>query len=271
MTIKNGLKEFLQILAQDETFLQDVDENTTILDLLNSFGAKLFIYYPNSPYSQAKKRANTINEAFEDITTKLYSEEDGITTLENAILHKFDKQLIQGGSYLPEVYSVNLIAISNGVFGTPNIKKLFLGITAQLFSGGFSGNHYLEEIRIPYLQTAATKCFQNMSALKLLDLGSNGAYSILTTSGDDFSGCPNLEIIVIRYLKNPVKPTVGTFADTKLDPLGDGGYVYVPQKFLSQYQASTEWAERANVLEFRAIEGSVFEDKDNFHEYYTNE
>lgn len=277
MTVKNGLKDFLQILAQDETFLQDVDENTTILDLLNQFNTKLSIYFPNSPSPSVKKKANTINEALDDLTTNLFSTQNGgITKLENTILHKFDKQLVAGYSDsltnpLPEVYTANVTVIKNGVFGIPNIKKLFLDYTAQLKASGFSGNNYLEEIRLPYLQSVDKKCFQNISALKLLDLGKGGSYSVLTTSGDDFSGCPNLEVIVVRYTGAMVKPTAGTFTDTKLDLLGAGGYVYVPQKFLSQYQASTEWAERANVLEFRAIEGSIFEDKDHFHEYYTNE
>ena len=51
-----------------------------------------------------------------------------------------------------------------------------------------------------------------------------------------------------------------TFTDNApLKNNGTGGYVYVPQVLLSQYQANASWQQYANVLEFRPIEGSEYE------------
>lgn len=107
-----------------------------------------------------------------------------------------------------------------------------------------------------YLPNISGQCWngaliQNPN-LRVLDFGKQIITNVL-------SGNPNLEILILRDDKAMRSAEALKNAGCKLSLGGDGGYVYVPQTLLAQYQASTSWQTNAHVLEFRPIEGSEYE------------
>ena len=109
-----------------------------------------------------------------------------------------------------------------------------------------------EEIYTPRLFGKGYNSFYRFNEnLRVLDIG-------LTAITSLFANCPKLEVLIIR------KPTMQTISNVLEDgaPLsknGVGGYVYVPQALISEYQSDTGWQTNAHVLAFRPIEGSEYE------------
>lgn len=254
---KNNIYEIFKQIYGGELGIE-VNENTTILDVLNAYGIKKGIYNPNAQSSSnKKKKANTIQEALNDIVIK------------NTIITDKKKDLNDfiGGTNFSQVLINDAWWIKETPFGWSdrNPKILFFNESmVQLTTPGFKANKNLNEIWIPGLAVVTNQgydMFQECSNLKLVDLGHGAIYLIPKT--DLFKNCENLEVLFIRNGEKSagvIKPSTTTFTGTKFDPqdLGEGGIVYVPSKYLSQYQASTEWAQRAKVKEFRAIEDSSY-------------
>lgn len=117
-------------------------------------------------------------------------------------------------------------------------------------------NSQLTEGYFPKVTLMNNEAFRDCHNLKKVDIGilsSTVNLGLLTFANDE-----SLEVLIIRK-PTVIEPTVNTFQGTPFASDGTGGYVYVPQNLLSQYQASTAWQTYANVLEFRAIEGSEYE------------
>ena len=106
-----------------------------------------------------------------------------------------------------------------------------------------------------YLPRVSGQCWNGALGenpnLRILDYGKQVITNIL-------NGDVNLEILILRDDKT-VRSANPIPANCKLGINGTGGYVYVPQVLLSQYQANASWQQYANVLEFRPIEGSEYE------------
>lgn len=172
--------------------------------------------------------------------------------------HTIEDALIQN-TPMDEYYNdrVTTIGISgqNDVFGATQIKKMsFPNATTCPASYAFHGRNIslLEELYMPKLQTSGYGFAEANPNLRIIDFGK-------TFGGSKCRNCPNLETIVVR--DTGLKNLGATWLDgcTKMLPGGSGGYVYVPQALLSQYEASQAWSDYANVIEFRAIEGSPYE------------
>ncbi len=134
------------------------------------------------------------------------------------------------------------------VIKLPNLQTLVSSSRAISYTDA-------EEI---YLPRISGQCWNGALGdnpnLRVLDYGKQVISNIL-------NGDVNLEILILRDDK-VVKSANGLPADCKLGKNGAGGYVYVPQALLASYRSSASWQNYANVLEFRAIEGSEYELED---------
>ena len=142
----------------------------------------------------------------------------------------------------------------NDVFGSTRIKKIsFPNVTTCPASYAFHGRNIslLEELYFPKLQTSGYGFAENNPNLRVIDFGTS-------FGGAKCRNCPNLDTLIIRDTSLKEVGSSWITGCTKILPDGAGGIVYVPQRLLAQYQASTNWATMANV-EFRAIEGSIYE------------
>lgn len=172
--------------------------------------------------------------------------------------HTIEDALIEN-TPMDEYYNdrVTTIGITgqNDVFGSTQIKKIsFPNATTCPAGYAFHGRNIslLEELYLPQLQSSGYGFAENNPNLKICDFGK-------TFGGSKCRNCPNLEVLIIRDTSMKALGS-GWFAGcTKCLPDGSGCYVYVPQNLLSQYEASQAWADYANVIEFRAIEGSIYE------------
>lgn len=110
-----------------------------------------------------------------------------------------------------------------------------------------------EEIYTPRMYGRAYNSFYRYNEnLRILDIGK----TLITQL---FYNCPKLEVLICR-VDSLQSINANTFTDNApLKNNGTGGYVYVPQALVSQYQASQPWQDYAHVLEFRPIEGSEYE------------
>lgn len=118
----------------------------------------------------------------------------------------------------------------------------------------FQNNTFVEELYLPQLSASVTA--QNLNygctKLKVMDSG----YSLRSANGW-FTNCTLLDTLILHAFVEPIRSTA--FSNSKFAPDGAGGYVYVPQALLSQFQNSANWQNNANVIEFRTIEGSIYE------------
>ena len=127
----------------------------------------------------------------------------------------------------------------------PNVTNFVgSGTTSSMFV-----NSSLREIRLPKLTNLGRGSFQNNANLEILDIGFCTNLSL--------SNNPKLNKLILHSFCEPSGAT--GFNNTPFKKDGDGGYVYVPQSLLTQFQNSQAWQDYANILEFRAIEGSEYE------------
>lgn len=168
--------------------------------------------------------------------------------------HTFEDALIQN-TELNEYYNDRVTSVFGDYrFQKTNFKIIRLpNVTSTVGNYNFHGGDVslLEELYLPSIVTSGWNSYLNNPNLRIADIGK-------TFGGGKITGCPNLEILIIR---DTSMKAVGNnwLTGSKLASDGTGGYVYVPQALLSQYQASTAWQNYANVLEFRPIEGSEYE------------
>lgn len=170
--------------------------------------------------------------------------------------HTIEDTLIQN-TPMDEYVNDRVTVVGAYKFFRSSFKKINLPNVTRLYgSNNFNGDDLstTEEIYLPKLTTIGNFTAEHNLVLKVLDLGST------TGVHYKFRNCPLLTTLILRKSDAVVAPTAtASLANTPLAPNGTGGYVYVPQALLSQYQASQAWADYANVIEFRAIEGSIYE------------
>ncbi len=264
---KQDIYEIFKAIQGEELDI-DVDKKTDILDVLNAYCIKAGIYNPKSSSPKIKKGAKFIQEALDDIVTSkkvLETKEEAINTVLNDFIL---------GKDMPKVLTVGAgssltgVITPNNPFGVSsrNPKILYYTEPLEAAPAAFKGNTNVEEIWLPYATYVANNIVEGCTNLKLLDLG-HAATSYLATQ--KLSNCPNLEILFIRNNENSAGVAsidANTFVGTKFDPNQEeeeeGGIVYVPRKFLSQYQNSSAWETNARVKEFRAIEDSPYSNPD---------
>lgn len=168
--------------------------------------------------------------------------------------HTIEDALIQNTA-MDEYYNDRVTSVFGEYrFQKTNFKIIRLpNVTSTVGNYNFHGGgvSLLEELYLPKIVTSGWNSYLNNPNLRIADIGK-------TFGGGKITGCPNLEILIIRDTN--MKAVGNTWlTGSKLASDGTGGYVYVPQALLSQYQASQSWADYANVLEFRSIEGSIYE------------
>lgn len=141
-----------------------------------------------------------------------------------------------------------------GMYGC-KINKLTMKNLETIRARGFMDSSLLTEADFPKLTLVQNEAFRSCQSLKSVDLGvlsSTPNLALLTFAYDTL-----LEVVIIRKT-SVIAPTVNTFQGSSFAPDGTGGYVYVPQALLSQYQSNSDWQQYANVV-FRPIEGSIYE------------
>lgn len=168
--------------------------------------------------------------------------------------HTIEDALIQN-TPMDEYYNDRVTeVVGEYKFAKCKIKKLYLpNVTKTVGNYNFQGGDesLLEELYLPNIVTSGWNSYLNNPNLRIADIGK-------TFGGGKITGCPNLEILIIRDAN---LKAVGNnwLTGTPLASDGTGGYVYVPQNLLDAYQNSEAWQTYANVLEFRPIEGSEYE------------
>lgn len=167
--------------------------------------------------------------------------------------HEAEDALIQYnyGGVIEEYYNDRITDIRDYAFLRTKIKKITIpnATWARRYSFGGENVSLLEELHLPKLASLGNLPFQNNPNLRILDVNAFATTSI--------NGCTSLTTLILR--KPLVFEPSGNFSGNPFAPNGTGGYVYVPQALLSQYQNSTAWQQYAHVLEFRPIEGSEYE------------
>ncbi len=193
--------------------------------------------------------------------TKITSfQSDTVTSLENtdSIAQYFFKAPSLVSVSMPNVDS----QIGNGSFQscgaleTVNIPNGLLG-RVNIFNGCSS----LREAVFRKTPSVANSVFLNCASLTKADLGSSG----ITTSGNiaakAFSGCTNLNVLILRKGVAYGLDNISAFDNTPFASGGTGGTLYVPNSLISSYQAITSWATILGYANnsIQAIEGSIYE------------
>lgn len=182
--------------------------------------------------------------------------EDDVTIEAN---HTLENALLQN-TPLNEYRNDEVTEIRPYAFYQSDIKKIILpNVTycnSYAFYGGSQNKGSVEEIYMPKLERNGSVVFARQTKLRIIDfgksLGLDGRVGV----------CTSLNTIILRNTTSVVNVTQTTFADLPFAPDGTGGYVYVPQSLLEEYQANANWQNYANVLEFRPIEGSEYESEE---------
>ena len=176
----------------------------------------------------------------------------------NVAVHDVEDAFITNAP-MDEYYNERVTTIGitnqNDVFGATRIKKIsFPNVTTCPASYAFHGRNIslLEELYMPKLQTSGYGFAENNPNVRVIDFG-------FSFGGAKCRNCPNLEVLIIRDTSIKAVGESWITGCTKVLASGSGCYVYVPQALLSQYQSNSAWATYAHVLEFRAIEGSIYE------------
>ncbi len=156
-------------------------------------------------------------------------------------------------NYIADEYINNIQGnITNGALRIAKIKVIRLPNTTTAHSL-VAGNQYVEELYLPNNQSYNSSMTNGCTNLKVLDCGKH-----LSTQNGWFTNTQNLDTLILHAYLEPRK-NANAFEQSKFNPTNEGGYVYVPQSLLAQFEASEVWATYANVIEFRPIEGSIYE------------
>ncbi len=168
--------------------------------------------------------------------------------------HTIEDALIQHGydDVIEEYYNDRVTDIRDYAFLRTKIKKITIPNATWARRYSFDGENVslLEEIYLPKVSSLGNLPFQNNPNLRVLEVAAFATTSI--------RGCPNLTTLIFTNTARVFEPG-SALSGNPFAPDGGGGYIYVPSDLLSQYQSSQAWQDYANVLEFRAIEGSIYE------------
>lgn len=170
--------------------------------------------------------------------------------------HAMEDALIQNTA-MNEYYNDRVTDVKYYGFVKSNIKVINLPNVTKIDNSAFDGINVslIDEIYIPNCVTYGVSSFQRNPNLKIVDFGKGNV-----NMNGRINNCPMLTTLILRNENNLISPTSATaIQNCPFAPDGAGGYVYVPQALLSQYQASQDWTDYANVIEFRPIEGSIYE------------
>ena len=176
--------------------------------------------------------------------------EDDVTIEAN---HEIEDALIQN-TELNEYVNDRVTYVEGYKFYRTKIKVIRLPNATECGNSAFGGNaqSMIEELYAPKMKRSGNYAFEGNPHLRILDFA-------ITAFNSRIRANPMLEILILRH-NSVVSPYASWVVEgCPLSNSGTGGYVYVPQNLLSQYQANEAWQEYANVLEFRPIEGSEYE------------
>ena len=206
-------------------------DSSTLIDNINSITGK---------------NDTNLNNAISELTQQLQDALDREDALiSNTPMNEY---------YNDRVTSMGVTGQQGTNFQCTQIKKITLPsmehCPAQYAFTGRSVS-LLEELYVPKLIDSGYGFAEGNPNLKTIDFG-------FSFGGAKCRNCPNLDTIIIR---NSSVASVGNahLTGTKLASDGVGGYVYVPQNLVTQYEANDTWQTYANVLAFRKIEGSIYE------------
>lgn len=170
--------------------------------------------------------------------------------------HTIEDALIENTA-MDEYVNDRVTKVKNYGFTVSNIKVINLPNVTMIEGSAFDGINVsvVEEIYVPNCVNYGGTPFQRNPKLRILDFGKGDV-----NMNGRINNCPMLTTLILRNENNLISPASATaIQNCPFAPDGAGGYIYVPQNLLAQYQASTDWQDYANVLEFRPIEGSEYE------------
>lgn len=177
--------------------------------------------------------------------------EDDVTVKTN---HEIEDALIDNSLDIDTYFNDRITNVKSYMFYDSKIRVINL---PNLLTGGlyvFSGNNnsLVEEIYVPRQTSVGHNEFTNNPNLRVVDVGKQ-------YNTGKIANCPLLTTVIFRMSSVYAPPSANAFNGTPFAPNGTGGYIYVPQALLTQYQSDTRWQTNAHVIEFRPIEGSEYE------------
>lgn len=176
--------------------------------------------------------------------------EDDVTISAN---YEIEDALIQN-TELDEYVNDRVTVVAINKFYRTKIKVIRLPNVTECGNSAFGGNNVstIEELYVPKLIRDGNWAFEGNPYLRILDAGIRGLSNRVRAN-------PMLSTLILRY-NGVVSPNASWVVEgCPLHHDGVGGYVYVPQSLIEEYQSSQAWQDYAHVLEFRPIEGSEYE------------
>lgn len=205
------------------------NDNSKLIDNINSITGK-----------NDTNLNNAIAELAQQLT-KALGREDAL--IENAAMEEYYNNTVT------EVKYYGFVKSNIKVIKLPNVIK----IDNSAFDGINDSN--VEEIYIPNCVTYGTSSFQRNPKLRIVDFGKGD-----TNTNGRISNCPLLTTLIFRNEDRLISPTnASSIVNCPFASDGTGGYIYVPQSMIERYEASSGWQQFGNVLEFKPIEGSIYE------------
>lgn len=128
-------------------------------------------------------------------------------------------------------YCTSLTSVS-----MPQLQKMY----GSYYFGGCTALLYLVLPSLIY--TYGQHAFDGITNLKRFEVGKSTTTSTSNFDQYHFTGCNNLEMIVIRHTNVVAVNNINAFNNTPFKSGGTGGTLYVPNSLISSYQASTNWA-----------------------------
>lgn len=159
---------------------------------------------------------------------------------------------------LPEVITIGLSAF----YGCSSLQSIRIPKFSGSFENGFFSNcSSLKEIYAPNLSSVYYDSINGCSSLEKVTFGFNSwnnynavltpikeiVLTKITQLGNPFSGCTNLEKLVIEQSNSVCTANTSGFLDNT--KIGSGqGYIYVPDALVDSYKAASNWSTYASQI-----------------------
>lgn len=143
--------------------------------------------------------------------------------------------LFQNNSYLETVSLTEITTIGISTFQSCAITDLYMPSLVSSGMRAFAYNSFTN-VHLPSLQSIGTMMFQGCSSLQRAEFP-----SATEIQRQAFTGCENLDTLILAYPAVLTWTGTGMFAGTKIE--SGEGYIYVPADLVEDYQAASGWSD----------------------------
>ena len=165
----------------------------------------------------------------------------GITSIDLPNVTSIPEYCFYGCTNLTSFSAPNCTSLGGSCLNASKLANIYFPKVTTIESLSFANTKLVYAI-FPSLKTVYNNAFAPVTTLVGADFGGTPTSSQGLFKASIFSGCTNLNILVLRANTTWPLTNINVFTNTPFASGKTGGILYVPSAQISAYQAATNWS-----------------------------